>query len=68
MDALGYALRFHESAAGWAGWMQPGVPRPLFLIGRPHDGAPGLRPHYHPDYYRAYVHDPGGNKIGLCRH
>ncbi len=105
MDALGYALKFHEPEAGWAGWMQPGVPRPLFLIGRPYDGgspkpgngtmvallapnrpavnrayatalahggtdegAPGLRPHYHPNYYGAYVRDPDGNKIGLCCH
>lgn len=32
------------------------------------EGAPGLRPHYHPDYYGAYVRDPDGNKIGLCCH
>ena len=105
MDALSYALKFHEPEAGWAGWMQPGAARPLFLIGRPYDcgppnpgngtmvallapdraavdrahaaalahggtdeGAPGLRPHYHPDYYGAYVRDPDGNKIGLCCH
>lgn len=32
------------------------------------DGAPGLRPHYHPDYYGAYFRDMDGNKIGLCCH
>ncbi|MCB1745540.1 MAG: VOC family protein [Gammaproteobacteria bacterium] len=32
------------------------------------DGAPGLRPHYHPDYYGAYVRDPDGNKIGIVCH
>jgi catechol 2,3-dioxygenase-like lactoylglutathione lyase family enzyme len=32
------------------------------------EGAPGLRPHYHPDYYGAYVRDPDGNKVGLCCH
>lgn len=105
MDALGYTLKFHRPEVGWAGWMQPGVARPLFLIGRPHDGgkpspgngvmvallapnrpavngahatalaygatdegAPGLRPHYHPDYYGAYFRDLDGNKIGLCCH
>lgn len=31
-------------------------------------GAPGLRPHYHADYYGAYVRDPDGNKIqAVCR-
>lgn len=32
------------------------------------EGAPGLRPHYHADYYGAYVRDPDGNKIqAVCR-
>ncbi|MBR0672050.1 VOC family protein [Neoroseomonas soli] len=32
------------------------------------EGAPGLRPHYHPDYYGAYVRDPDGNKLCcVCR-
>jgi len=40
MDALGYSKRFHEPENGWAGWMQPGQSRPLFIIGRPYDGGP----------------------------
>lgn len=32
------------------------------------DGAPGLRPHYHPNYYGAYFRDPDGNKICVCCH
>jgi catechol 2,3-dioxygenase-like lactoylglutathione lyase family enzyme len=32
------------------------------------EGAPGLRPHYHPDYYGAYVRDPDGNKICCVCH
>ena len=32
------------------------------------EGAPGLRPHYHPDYYGAYVRDPDGNKLCACCH
>lgn len=32
------------------------------------DGVPGLRPHYHPDYYRAYFRDADGNKICICCH
>lgn len=27
------------------------------------EGAPGLRPHYAPDYYGAYLRDPEGNKL-----
>jgi catechol 2,3-dioxygenase-like lactoylglutathione lyase family enzyme len=32
------------------------------------NGSPGLRPHYHPDYYGAFVLDPDGNNIeAACR-
>jgi len=32
------------------------------------NGAPGLRPHYAPDYYAAFVLDPDGNNIeAVCR-
>ena len=27
------------------------------------NGAPGLRPHYHPGYYAAFVYDPDGYNI-----
>ncbi len=27
------------------------------------EGPPGLRPHYHPNYYAAYVRDLDGNKV-----
>jgi len=33
------------------------------------NGAPGLRPHYHPNYYGAFVHDPDGHNIeAVCHH
>lgn len=32
------------------------------------NGAPGLRPHYHPDYYGAFVLDPDGNNIEAVHH
>jgi catechol 2,3-dioxygenase-like lactoylglutathione lyase family enzyme len=32
------------------------------------EGAPGLRPHYHPSYYGAYIRDPDGNKIQAVCH
>jgi catechol 2,3-dioxygenase-like lactoylglutathione lyase family enzyme len=32
------------------------------------DGAPGLRPHYHADYYAAFVRDPDGHRIEAVTH
>jgi hypothetical protein len=32
------------------------------------NGAPGLRPHYHPNYYAAFVHDPDTNNIEAVCH
>jgi predicted lactoylglutathione lyase len=32
------------------------------------NGAPGLRPHYHPDYYGAFVIDPDGHNIEAVCH
>jgi catechol 2,3-dioxygenase-like lactoylglutathione lyase family enzyme len=32
------------------------------------EGAPGLRPEYHPDYYGAYFRDPDGNKLCVACH
>lgn len=32
------------------------------------EGKPGLRPHYHPDYYGAYFRDLDGNKLCVCCH
>lgn len=105
MAALGYPLKFCERQTPWAGWMPTAAARPLFLIGRPFDGAaattgngqmvallapdraavdtchrralaaggsdegaPGLRPQYHANYYGAYFRDPDGNKICVCCH
>jgi catechol 2,3-dioxygenase-like lactoylglutathione lyase family enzyme len=105
LGELGLVLRFREDGRPWAGWVRPGVPRPIFLIGRPFDGqapmpgngpmiallaadrtavarawqaalnhggtdegAPGLRPEYHADYYGAYFRDPDGNKLCVCCH
>ena len=32
------------------------------------EGAPGLRIHYSPDFYAAYIRDPDGNKLAaVCR-
>lgn len=40
MDALGIEARFVEADRPWAGWQSRPDPRPLFLVGRPHDRQP----------------------------
>jgi catechol 2,3-dioxygenase-like lactoylglutathione lyase family enzyme len=37
-------------------------------LGGQNEGSPGLRPHYHPDYYGAYFRDPDGNKVCVVCH
>ena len=32
------------------------------------NGAPGLRPEYHPTYYGAFVHDPDGHNVEAVCH
>jgi catechol 2,3-dioxygenase-like lactoylglutathione lyase family enzyme len=32
------------------------------------EGKPGIRMHYHPNYYGAYVRDPDGNKVCIVCH
>lgn len=40
LSRLGWRPRFSDMAAGKIGWAPGQAPRPLFLIGRPHDQAP----------------------------
>jgi catechol 2,3-dioxygenase-like lactoylglutathione lyase family enzyme len=44
---------FHSAAVGAGGTDQ---------------GAPGVREHYHPNYYAAFVDDPDGNNIEAVCH
>ena len=37
-------------------------------VGGRDNGAPGLRPHYHPNYYGAFVLDPDGHNIEAVCH
>jgi catechol 2,3-dioxygenase-like lactoylglutathione lyase family enzyme len=42
--------------------------RAALAAGGKDNGAPGLRPHYHRDYYGAFVLDPDGNNIEAVCH
>ena len=42
--------------------------RAALAAGGKDNGAPGLRPHYHPHYYGAFVIDPEGNNIEAVCH
>nr|WP_315258234.1 VOC family protein [uncultured Duganella sp.] len=105
MTVVGARQRFVDASKPWAAWQPADAPRPLFVIGKPHDGqpagcgngqmvalmatsrevvdrahaaalahggscegAPGLRPQYHADYYATYFRDPEGNKLGVVCH
>ncbi len=42
--------------------------REALAAGGRDNGAPGLRPYYHPDYYGAFVLDPDGHNLeAVCR-
>jgi catechol 2,3-dioxygenase-like lactoylglutathione lyase family enzyme len=42
--------------------------RAAIAAGGQDNGAPGLRPHYHPDYYGAFVLDPEGHNLEVVCH
>jgi catechol 2,3-dioxygenase-like lactoylglutathione lyase family enzyme len=42
--------------------------RAALAAGGRDNGAPGLRPYYHPNYYGAFVFDPDGNNIEAVCH
>lgn len=42
--------------------------REALAAGGRDNGAPGLRPHYHPGYYAAFVLDPDGHNIEAVVH
>ena len=42
--------------------------REALAAGARDNGAPGIRAHYHPDYYGAFVFDPDGNNIEAVCH
>ncbi|WP_077034756.1 VOC family protein [Pelomonas sp. KK5] len=42
--------------------------RAALAAGGGDNGAPGLRPHYHPNYYGAFVLDPDGHNVEAVCH
>jgi catechol 2,3-dioxygenase-like lactoylglutathione lyase family enzyme len=42
--------------------------RAAMAAGGTDNGPPGLRPHYHQNYYGAFVLDPDGHNIEACCH
>ena len=42
--------------------------RETLAAGGTDNGAPGLRPHYHPSYYAAFVLDPDGHRLEAVCH
>ena len=42
--------------------------RAALAAGGTDKGAPGLRPHYHPNYYGAFILDPDGHNIEAVCH
>jgi len=42
--------------------------RAAMTAGGRDNGGPGLRPHYHPNYYGAFVLDPDGNNVEAVYH
>lgn len=45
-----------------------GFHRAALDAGATDHGAPGLRPHYHPDYYSVFVLDPDGHNVEAMCH
>ena len=66
-DDLARAARFYDAVLGALGQVRDFHAAALAHGGRS-EGEPGLRPHYNPDFYAAYVRDPDGNKLAaVCR-
>ena len=42
--------------------------RAAIAAGGKNNGVPGLRPHYHPNYYGAFVLDPDGHNVEAVCH
>jgi catechol 2,3-dioxygenase-like lactoylglutathione lyase family enzyme len=66
--SLGKPVPLHVAIAVKTRAMVDAFHKAGLAAGGKDNGAPGLRPHYHPDYYAAFVLDPEGNNIEAVCH
>ncbi|HLH89617.1 MAG TPA: VOC family protein [Xanthobacteraceae bacterium] len=64
----GDAARVHVAFATQSRAEVDAFYRAAIAAGGKDNGAPGLRPHYHANYYGAFVLDPDGNNIEAVCH
>lgn len=67
-SAGGPAPKLHIALAAKDRAMVDGFHKAAIAAGGRDNGAPGLRPEYHPDYYGAFVLDPDGHNIEAVCH
>ena len=64
----GLARQMHIAIAAKDRAMVDAFYKAALASGAKDNGAPGLRPHYHPNYYGAFVLDPDGHNIEAVCH
>lgn len=67
-DGEGAGGRFHIAFAAKSRAAVDAFYKAALAAGGKDNGAPGIRAHYHPDYYGAYVIDPDGHNIEAVCH
>ena len=60
--------KFHIALAAETRAIVDAFHKAALAAGGKDNGAPGLRPHYHPNYYGAFVLDPDGHNIEAVCH
>jgi len=66
--ARGAVARMHVAFAAASRAEVDAFHRAALAAGGTDNGAPGLRAHYHPNYYGAFVLDPDGHNIEAVCH
>jgi catechol 2,3-dioxygenase-like lactoylglutathione lyase family enzyme len=66
--AQGEAAHLHVAFAAATRAEVDAFHRAAIAAGGRDNGAPGLRPHYHPNYYGAFVLDPDGHNVEAVCH
>jgi len=62
------APKIHVAFAAAKRSLVDGFHRAALEAGGVDNGAPGIRAHYHPNYYGAFVFDPDGNNVEAVCH